>query len=67
MNINNIKELGKLLKQSRKSQGLTQADVALVSGVSIRLVVELENGTRSVSFEKILKICSVLNLTIDIE
>ena len=67
MNINNIEELGKLIKNTRKAQKLTQKDLALVAGMSVRLIVELENGKRGVSIESIVKLCSLLGMKIDIE
>lgn len=67
MNINNIEELGKLIKNTRKAQKLTQKDLALVAGMSVRLIVELENGKRGVSIESIIKLCSLLGMKIDIE
>lgn len=67
MNINNIEELGKLIKKTRKAQKLTQKDLALVAGMSVRLIVELENGKRGVSIESIIKLCSLLGMKIDIE
>ena len=67
MNINNIEELGKLIKNIRKAQKLTQKDLALVAGMSVRLIVELENGKRGVSIESIIKLCSLLGMKIDIE
>lgn len=67
MDINNIEELGKLIKNTRKAQKLTQKDLALVAGMSVRLIVELENGKRGVSIESIIKLCSLLGMKIDIE
>lgn len=67
MKINNIEELGKLIKNTRKAQKLTQKDLALVAGMSVRLIVELENGKRGVSIESIIKLCSLLGMKIDIE
>lgn len=67
MKINNIEELGKLIKNTRKAQKLTQKDLALVAGMSVRLIVELENGKRGVSIESVIKLCSLLGMKIDIE
>lgn len=67
MNINNIEELGRLIKNARKAQKLTQKDLALVAGMSVRLIVELENGKRGVSIESVIKLCSLLGMKIDIE
>lgn len=66
MIINNIEELGKIVKETRKQQGLTQKDLALTTGVGVRLIVELEKGTRGVKIDTIIKICQFLGLKIDI-
>lgn len=67
MRIDNINELGKLIRDTRKAQGLTQKDLALVAGVSVRLIVEFENGKRGVNIDSVMKLCSLLGLKIDIE
>ena len=64
MRIDNIDELGKLIRDTRKAQGLTQKDLA---GVSVRLIVEFENGKRGVNIDSVIKLCSLLGLKIDIE
>ena len=67
MRIDNIDELGKLIRDTRKAQGLTQKDLALVAGVSVRLIVEFENGKRGVNIDSVIKLCSLLGLKIDME
>ena len=49
MQIDNVSELGKLIKDTRKSQGLTQADLAISANVGVRFIVDLENGKRNCS------------------
>lgn len=66
MIINNIAELGKLIREKRKEQGLTQKDLALTVGIGVRLLVELEKGTRGVKIDTVVKICHLLGLKIDI-
>ena len=66
MIINNIEELGKLIREKRKEQGLTQKDLALTVGIGVRLLVELEKGTRGVKIDTVVKICQFLGLKIDI-
>lgn len=67
MLIKNIEELGKLIKNTRKSQKLTQKDLALAADTSVRLIIELENGSRGVSIETVIKLCLVLGLKVNIE
>ena len=66
MNINNTNELGKLVKETRKAQGLTQADLALSANVGVRFVVDLENGKETAQIGKAIQVCKMLGLTIEI-
>ena len=58
--------LAVFLAGRRKSLGLTQEDLSDISGVSLRLIHELEHGKESVRLENLIKILSSLgvNLTI---
>lgn len=67
MRINNVSALGKLIKDTRKSQGLTQADLAISANVGIRFIVDLENGKETAQIGKIFQICQMLGLKIDIK
>ena len=66
MNINNTNELGKLVKETRKAQGLTQADLALSANVGVRFVVDLESGKETAQIGKAIQVCKMLGLTIEI-
>ena len=66
MNINNTIELGKLVKETRKTQGLTQADLALSANVGVRFVVDLESGKETAQIGKAIQVCKMLGLTIEI-
>ena len=44
MQIFDVKSLGKLIKETRKEQQLTQADLAVSAQVGVRFIVDLENG-----------------------
>lgn len=67
MQIDNVFELGKLIKDTRKSQGLTQADLAISANVGVRFIVDLENGKETAQIGKILQVCQMLGLEIDIK
>ncbi len=66
MNITTTAELGKLLRDERKRQDLTQRDVALACNVGIRYIVDLENGKESAQIGKALYIIKMLGLDINI-
>lgn len=67
MQINNVSEIGKVIKNTRKSQGLTQADLAISANVGVRFIVDLENGKETAQIGKILQVCQMLGLKIEIE
>ncbi len=64
MNENKIMKLGKILKEARKEQKLTQLQLAGYSGVGVRFVRELENGKQSCHIGKAIQIVSMLGIDI---
>ena len=67
MLINNISELGELIKSTRKAQNLTQSDLAMSTNVGVRFLVDLENGKETAQIGKVLQICKMLGLKIEIK
>ena len=67
MQIDNMEELGNYIKQTRKSQGLTQAELAMTANVGVRFLVDLENGKETAQVGKVLKICQMLGLKLDLQ
>lgn len=67
MQIFDVKSLGKLIKETRKEQQLTQADLAVSAQVGVRFIVDLENGKETAQIGKVLKVCQMLGLKLDIE
>jgi len=51
----------KNLKTKRKSQKLTQAELASIIGVSSSFITEIENGRKAPSFSNIEKLSQALN------
>ncbi len=60
----NSEKLGQIIKNQRKSLGLTQTEVALSCGVGIRFVSDLENGKPSCQIEKALLVMESIGLNI---
>ena len=56
--------IGILIRQTRKAQGLTQQDLALTCGTGIRFIIDLEKGKPSCEFAKVLKIIQMLGIRI---
>lgn len=65
MQIKTIKDIGNLVKEIRKKQGLTQIELARLTNVGTRFLSDLENGKPTCEIEKTLKI--LLNLGIKLE
>lgn len=66
MNIKNVKELAQIIRQTRKEQKLTQAQLAAASGVGVRFIVDLENGKETCQIAKTIRIIKMLGLDIEI-
>lgn len=65
--ITNIKVLGRAIYNARKEKKLTQEELAARTGVSRRLIYQLENGSRdSFPLGKILQILKRMNLELSI-
>ena len=66
MIIKDSKELGEPIKSKRKELGLTQKELAFAVNSGIRLIVGLERGERGVRIDKVIKICTMPGLKMDI-
>ncbi|MBV6372459.1 helix-turn-helix domain-containing protein [Enterococcus casseliflavus] len=54
------------IREFRKKAGLTQAELAIIAGVSRTIISGLESGTTTVtSTATLLKLAKALNVTID--
>ena len=65
--IQSPQQLGAALRAARKQIGLTQPQLALVAGVGVRFIVDLEAGKPTVRLENVLRVidalCGVVELT----
>lgn len=57
--------LGVLVRDTRKSLGLTQQDLAMTSGTGVRFVVELEQGKPTCQWGKVLRVVQTLGIRVD--
>ncbi len=55
-------QLANIILFHRKRSGLTQLELAEMSGVGKNMVYELENGKQSVQLDNLLRILRVLNI-----
>lgn len=54
--------LGETIRKKRKSLGLTQEDLALKSGIGLRLVREIEQGKTSMRMDKVNQILALFGM-----
>ena len=67
MQISSIKDIGKLVKETRKKQKLTQVQLAQLSNVGTRFLSDLENGKPTCEVEKPLKVLSNLGIRLMVQ
>jgi HTH-type transcriptional regulator / antitoxin HipB len=63
--INNIQDLSQLIRHTRQYQGLTQADLAGMSGLGRRFISELENGKESAQVSKVILVLNILGIGLE--
>jgi HTH-type transcriptional regulator/antitoxin HipB len=56
------KDLGKIVRDTRKKLGVTQRDLALTSGTGLRFVIDLEKGKETCQIGKALTILQTLGI-----
>ena len=65
--IRSPQELGDALRSSRKRLGLTQPQLALVAGVGVRFIVDLEAGKPTVRLDSVMRVIEALGGLIHLE
>jgi HTH-type transcriptional regulator/antitoxin HipB len=58
------KALGKMVRDARKEQGLTQDDLAGMTGTGRRFISDVENGKETSQIGKVLLILGALGLAL---
>ncbi len=61
--IRNAVDLGQQIRARRTAQGLTQTELADVSGVTLRFVSELENGKETAQLAGVQRVIAALGLS----
>lgn len=59
-------EVGEIVKKVRKTQGLTQPQLAMACGTGVRFIVDLEAGKETCQIGKALNVLQMLGLAVDI-
>ena len=60
-------ELGQIVRQERKAQGLRQVELAATCGVGVRFIVDLEAGKPTLQLEKALLVLRTLGCMVTID
>lgn len=55
-------QIGMLIRQTRKSLGVTQRELALTSGTGLRFVIDLERGKETCEIGKALTVLQTLGI-----
>jgi y4mF family transcriptional regulator len=63
----NAAELGAYVRAVRKDIGLTQKELACISGVGLSFIHDLEHGKKSVQFDSVMKVVNRLGCGISVE
>jgi len=65
MQIRDLKELAKIIKEKRKSQKITQTELAAACGIGVRYIVDLEKAKESCQIGKALRVIQMLGIKLD--
>jgi HTH-type transcriptional regulator/antitoxin HipB len=65
MKIASAEDIGRIVRQKRKNDGLTLEDAAAVCGVSYAFLSALENGKETARLDKILQVLSGLGIELE--
>ena len=60
--VRTARDLGALLRQRRKSMKLTQAQLAGLSGLSHKLIIDVEHGKPTAEFDEVLQLAATLGI-----
>lgn len=58
-------EIGHKIRQARTEQNYSQEQLAELCGISTAFLGHIERGTRAMSLETLVSVCSALNISID--
>ncbi|PNU18721.1 transcriptional regulator [Geothermobacter hydrogeniphilus] len=65
--IDDLEQLGVVIRQVRKEQGVTQEELSALVGVGPRLIGEIERGKPTAEIGKVLRLLSGLGLSLSIQ
>lgn len=62
--IRNTEDLGKIVRNARKLQKLSQDDLAGMAGTGRRFIVDLEKGKQTLQLGKVLRVLRTLGVSL---
>lgn len=63
----NTKEIGDFIRQSRRKLGISQQQLAMVSGTGMRFIIDLEKGKETCQIGKVLHVLMTLGATVNFD
>jgi y4mF family transcriptional regulator len=60
--LKSVNEIGILIRDARKAQGISQEQLAGVAGTGTRFISDLENGKSTIQLSKVLRVLEALGL-----
>lgn len=60
--VGSVGDLAALIRSERRRQGITQVDLAGLSGVGVTFLSQLENGKESAELGKVLNVVTMLGI-----
>jgi HTH-type transcriptional regulator/antitoxin HipB len=57
-----VKDIGRLIHDTRRTLGVTQKELALTSGTGLRFIIELEKGKETAEVGKVLTVLQTLGI-----
>lgn len=60
----NMSEVGQIVAQERKKQGVTQLELSQAADVGRRFIVDLEAGKPTLQADKLFKVLSILGIDV---
>ena len=62
--IRSVKDLGLAIRNERRRQGMTQAELAGLADVGVTFLSQLENGKESAEVGKVLRVLTMLGIDV---
>lgn len=61
-----MKKLADIIKYHRKKAGLTQKELADLSGLGKTVIFDIEKGKETVQFNSLIKVLNALNISLNV-